>query len=283
VATVTISVTANTPPVANNDTANTNKNTPVTLSVLANDTDANGDLLSVTNLTQPTSGTVVLNSNGTVTYTPKTGFVGTDTFTYTAFDGLAASNVATVTIQVLNRPPVAQNDTASTTKNTATTFSVLANDTDPDGDKLTVTNLSTPTSGKVVLNADGTVTYTPATGFAGTATFTYKAFDGLAYSNTATVTVTVIDRAPVAVNDSATTTKGTAVVISVLSNDSDPDGDPLTVTGLTQPANGTLVLNSNGTITYTPKKGFVGTDTFTYKDSDGTLTSNTATVTIKVG
>jgi hypothetical protein len=127
------------------------------------------------------------------------------------------------------------------------------------------------------------VTYTAATGFVGTATFTYQAFDGLAYSAVTTVTVTVTDRAPVAVNDSSSTTKGTAVTVTILSNDTDPDLDPLTITGLVQPLNGTVVINSNGTVTYTPKKGFTGTDTFTYKDSDGLLTSNTATVTIKVG
>jgi hypothetical protein len=160
------------------------------------------------------------------------------------------------------------------------TVALLGNDTDPDGDKLTVTISTNPTSGKVVLNADGTATYTPNTGFVGTDTFTYKAFDGSAYSNLATVTVSVSNRPPVAVNDTASTSKVAAVIIAVLANDSDPDKDPLTVIGLSQPTNGTIVLNANGTITYTPRKGFTGIDSFTYKLTDGLAQSNLATVTI---
>ena len=158
---------------------------------------------------------------------------------------------------------------------------VLANDTDANGDALSVVGLTQPSSGgAVVLNANGTVTYTPKAGFAGTETFTYKASDGQGQSNLATVTVQVLNRAPVAVNDTANTTKGVATIITVLANDSDPDKDPLTVVSLTQPASGAIVLNANGTITYTPKKGFSGTDSFTYKASDGSALSNVATVTI---
>lgn len=284
VATVTVTV-VNRPPVAVNDTASTNQGKAVAIGVLANDTDPDGDPLSVTNLTVPANGTATV-ANGIVTYTPKSAFVGTDTFTYQASDGSAASNVATVTIQVnatTNTPPVAANDTASTNKNSAVSIPVLANDTDANGDVLSVANLTQPASGStVVLNANGTVTYTPKAGFAGTDTFTYKASDGTAQSNVATVTVQVINRAPVAINDTASAAKNTAVTISVLANDSDPDGDPLTVTGLTQPANGTLTLNANGTVTYTPKKGFTGTDSLTYKASDGSLLSSATTVTISV-
>src|SRR5204863_1203653 len=119
-----------------------------------------------------------LNLNGTVTYTPNTGFTGTDTFTYKASDGTNQSNLATVTIKV-NRAPVATNDNANTTRDTAVTISVLLNDTDPDEDPLMVTGLTQPTLGTVVLNANGTLTYTPPAGFTGTTTFTYKADDGL--------------------------------------------------------------------------------------------------------
>src|SRR5207247_2021246 len=143
----------------------------------------------------------------------KAGFVGSDTFTYKASDGQSQSNMATVTVQVnavTNSPPVATNDSASTNKNTAATIIVLANDTDANGDALTVANLTRPTSGAtVILNSNGTVTYTPKTGFVGTDTFTYQASDGQSQSNVATVTVQVVNRLPVAVNDSATTNKNT--------------------------------------------------------------------------
>jgi hypothetical protein len=253
--------------------------------VLANDSDPDGDALAVTALSTPANGTVLKNADGSVTYTAKSGFVGTDTFTYQATDGAANSNTATVTVQVTaltNSAPVAKNDTATTNKGVPVTIAVLANDTDPDGDLLSVKSFSQPANGSVSVNASGVFTYTPKAGFAGTDTFTYVVSDGTTTSNTATVTIQVVNRPPVAVNDTASTSKGTTVRIPVLANDSDPDGDALTVVGLTQPVNGTLTLNPDGTVSYTPKKGFTGTDSFTYKASDGTTTSNTATVTITV-
>jgi subtilisin-like proprotein convertase family protein len=280
VATVTVQV-VNRAPVAANDNARTNKGTAVTIPVLANDTDADGDTLTVTGLVQPANGTVVINANGTVTYTPKANFVGTESFTYKASDGSSQSNTATVTIAI-NSAPVSANDSATTNKGVPVTIAVLANDTDANGDALSVTSLTQPSSGSVALNANGTVTYTPLSGFVGTVSFTYKASDGLSQSNTATVTIKV-NGVPVASNDTATTNRNTPVTIPVLANDTDPNGDPLTVAGLTQPASGgSVVLNANGTVTYTPPAGFTGTATFTYQASDGTSPSNTATVTVQV-
>ena len=271
-ATVAISV-LNQAPVAANDNASTNQGKPVAIPVLSNDQDPDGDPISVTGVSAPTNGSVVLSSNGIVTYTPKAGFVGTDTFTYQATDGASVSAAATVTVVVnaaTNTAPVATNDLATASKGALVTISVLANDTDADNDPLTVTGLTSPTAGgTVVLNPSGTVSYTPKSGFVGTDTFTYQATDGAGVSNVATVTVQVVNRTPVAVNDTASTRTGVAMNISVLANDSDADKDPLTVTGLTEPTSGAIVLNANGTITYTPKKGFTGTDTFTYKASDG--------------
>jgi hypothetical protein len=177
---------------------------------------------------------------------------------------------------------VAQDDSAGTAKGAAVTVAVLANDSSPNGDPLTVTSLTQPANGMVVLNADGTVTYTPKTGFAGSDSFTYRASDGVSESEVATVTIQVFNHAPVARDDSAVTLKSTAVTIDILANDEDADGDALTVIWLSQPKNGTLVFNANGTITYTPKKGFTGTETFTYKLTDGLAESNIATVTITV-
>jgi hypothetical protein len=281
----TVTVKTNAPPAAANDSATTIQDVPVTVAVLANDTDSNGDALSVTALTQPANGTADLNSTGTVTYTPKAGFAGTDTFTYRASDGLSQSNAASVTVQVTAAPgsgPTAASDSASTNRNQAVIIAVLANDVDPAGHGVTVANLSAPASGKAALNPDGTVTYIPNAGFVGTDRFTYRAFDGMAYSAPATVSVTVVNRPPVGSGDAASTSEGTAVRIPVLANDTDPDADPLTVTGLTSPTTGTAVLNMDGTVTYTPKKGFSGTATFTYKASDGLAQSAPITVTISV-
>ena len=286
-ATVTITiVSVNDVPVANNDLAGTPEDTPVVIPVLANDVDVDGDVLTVATVVQPVNGAVVINQDGTVTYSPKPNFNGTDTFTYRATDGFVLSNIATVTVIVspVNDAPVAYNDSKNTAKNVAVTINVLANDIDVDGNALTVTNLTQPAHGTAVLNLNGTVTYTPANNYVGTDSFTYTAYDGAATSNVATVAISIgnTNTAPVAYNDTATTPEDTAIVIPVLVNDTDVDGDPLAVTSLTQPVHGTVVANQNGTVTYTPSANYNGTDVFTYRATDGTLSSNIATVTVTI-
>jgi hypothetical protein len=136
----------------------------------------------------------------------------------------------------------------------------------------------------VVLNPDGTVTYTPNVGFKGIDAYTYTISDGTDTA-TATVTISVANALPVAVDDDAATAPGTATTIDVLATDFDPNGDPLTVVSVTQPAGGTatgvVVLNPDGTVTFTPHPAFRGTATFTYTISDGTDIA-TATVTVVV-
>jgi VCBS repeat-containing protein len=161
--------------------------------VLANDTDADLDPLSASLLDGPSDGSVSLNADGSFTYTPDPDFYGADSFTYKASDGSLDSCVATVAITVngVNDPPVASDDSATTQEGTPVVVDVLANDTDPDGDPLTVAIADPPLSGTAVVNADNTVTYTPFTGFTGIDSFTYVANDGLADSNVAAVAVTV--------------------------------------------------------------------------------------------
>ena len=187
----------------------------------------------------------------------------------------------------VNNPPVAQDDTASTLEGNAVQIAVLDNDSDPDGDPLTVATITQPSNGSVSINPDGTLTYTPDEGFFGTDSFTYRASDGELLSDPAMVLVTVkqaepFNNPPVANDDTATTTQGLAVQIGVLENDSDPDGDLLTVGTVTQPSNGSVSINHDGTITYTPEAGFFGSDSFTYRASDGELLSDPATVLVTV-
>ena len=171
---------------------------------------------------------------------------------------------------------------------------VLGNDSDADGDALTAVLASGPASGSLALNGDGSFSYTPNAGFAGTDSFTYRAFDGALYSNSATVSITVnaaVNAPPVAKDDSATaamrkTTSYTPMVISVLANDSDPDGslDPASVSIAAAPnKGGTVAVNADGTVSYTPKLKFRGKETFKYsvRDQAGAL-SNVATVTVNV-
>ncbi len=288
----TVTITVNSAPVAVNDLYSTDEDTPLAITlpgVLGNDTDADSDTLTAVVVTQPTSGTLAINADGSFTYTPNANFSGTDSFTYRANDGFENSNIATVTITVnsVNDAPVATADSYSTPTDTALVVSgagVLANDTDTDGDDLTAVVVDQPTSGSLAFNADGTFTYTPSSGFQGTDSFTYQASDGLANSNVVTVTITV-NNAPVAVADSYTTDEDTPLTVAiegVLENDTDADADTLTAAVVDQPALGSLTLNSNGTFTYTPETNFSGTDTFTYRASDGINDSNLATVTITV-
>jgi VCBS repeat-containing protein len=161
--------------------------------VLANDSDPDGDSLAVTDVTAPANGTAAANPDGTITYTPDPGFVGTDEFRYTISDGTSTSS-ARVTVTVAPRPnsdPVANDDAATTKKNKAVRIAVLANDTDPDGDPLVVGSVSEAPHGTVTINADGTVTYRPDNGYSGTDSFTYTASDGRGGRDTATVSIVV--------------------------------------------------------------------------------------------
>ncbi|MEL6763343.1 MAG: Ig-like domain-containing protein, partial [Cyanobacteria bacterium J06607_6] len=271
-------------PVAVEDTATTDEDLPVTITVLANDTDADADELTVTAVGTATNGEVVINEDGTVTYTPTAGFSGEDSFTYTISDGSeeVTASVA-VTVNNLNEAPVANEDTATTEEDAPVTIEVLANDTDADADELTVTAVGTPTSGTAAINDDGTVTYTPTVGFSGEDSFTYTVSDGSEeVTGSVAVTVTNINEAPVAVEDTATTEEDTPVVIEVLANDTDADADDkLSITAVDAAPNGTVDINEDGTVTYTPTAGFNGEDTFTYTISDG-LEESTAAVTVTV-
>jgi len=282
------STCADNPPLAVDDTATTTTGTPVTINVVANDGDPDGDTISVSAAGDPPHGSTVNNHDGTVTYTPDAGYAGSDGFSYTISDGRGGSDTANVAVTVTsagNRPPVANDDTATTQEDTSKTIDVVANDTDQDGDSLTITDFSDPAHGSAAYNQDNTLTYTPDAGYVGADSFTYTVGDGRGGSDTATVHVTVTEapnRAPDAVNDTVTTTKGEAVRVVVTANDTDPDGDALSVTGVTSPGHGTTVNNGDGTVTYTPAAGFTGTDTFQYTISDGHGHTDSATVTIFV-
>ena len=294
-ATVTIGVGLDAP-VASDDAYATFRNQDLVVDedagVLANDVDPAEEPLVAVLVDDVAEGTLVLAADGGFTYQPDAGFVDTDAFTYVASNGEDVSVVATVTITVTNRPPVTNPDTYSMFRNgtltTTTANDVLTNDTDPDGDPLTAVLITPPASGTLTLNPNGTFTYTPPTGFTGPATFTYAANDDLTNGNTATVTITVSNRPPTAVNDpSYATAIDTPLVVpapGLLGNDSDPDGDTLTVTATTQPTGGagSVTVNPNGSFTYTPTTGYTGTTTFTYTANDG-LTTDTATATITVG
>jgi VCBS repeat-containing protein len=292
-----VSMTWRHPPVAVDDAYGTARNATLSVSggqgVLANDDDTPEDVLTASLVAGADRGTVTVAPDGGFTYTPEPNYTGPDTFTYRARDAFGSvSNTATVTIAVtqVNRAPVANDDAYAVESETDLVViapGVLDNDSDPDGDPLTVSLGTDVANGTLDLQLDGSFTYTPNANYFGTDTFTYIASDGELASAPATVTITVtaVNDAPVAVDDAYGTAFETELVVDapgVLDNDADPDGDTLTVTLGTDVANGTLDLQPDGSFTYTPDAAFSGNDTFTYTASDGVLTSAATTVTITV-
>ncbi len=295
---VTVSITVNPvndAPVAVNDAATLAEGASSDVNVAANDTDVDGtiDLTSIVITQQPVNGTLVVNANGTVTYTHNGSETTSDSFKYTIRDNSGAvSNIATVTLTItpVNDAPVAVNDAGTLDEGGTTSINVAANDTDVDGtiDVATIAIVALPANGNAVANADGTVTYTHNGSETTSDSFTYTIKDnnGLV-SNVATVVITVnpVNDAPVAVNDVGNTTSGGITNINVASNDTDADGtvDVATVVIVTLPTNGTAVANADGTVTYTHDGSATTSDSFTYtiKDNLG-LVSNVGTVNVTI-
>ncbi len=283
---ITISYTPpNTAPVADDDSATTDEDAPTDIDVLSNDNDANDDALSAAVVSGPSHGSVSPNSNGSFTYTPNANYNGGDSFTYKASDGRGGEDTATVniTVNAINDAPVADNQSVSTNEDTDKGITLTA--TDAENDPLTFSVVDTPTHG-TLSGTGANLTYHPAANYNGSDSFTYKANDGSADSNVATVSITVnaVNDAPVAANDSAITDEDTPTDIDVLSNDPDDDSaaDTLSVSSFTQPANGTVSENADGSLKYTPNADYNGADLFTYRATDGTEESNTAIVSILV-
>ncbi len=281
---------ANVAPVAKDDTGETTSGKEVTIDVLANDTDADGDTLTVVRFDQGANGSVKL-VDGKLVYTPAAGFSGTDTFDYVITDPAGHEAKATVTVTVkaptANTPPVGNADTGETVTGTAVTIPVLANDEDAEGDELSIASFTQAAHGTVTQDGDKLV-YTPAAGFTDTDTFTYVVQDSAGNKgNEATVTITCAcggdgNVPPVATADTAESTSGTPVPIAVLANDTDADDDKLSVVSFTQGAKGGTVTQSGDTLTYTPKADFTGTDTFEYVITDTADHKVTGTVTVTV-
>ena len=286
-----IVTSADAPPVANEDSIVTDENTAITFDPLANDTDADGDKLGIAATTSPSHGKVT-NNEFTLTYTPDPNYSGPDSFTYIISDGFGglAEGTVNVTVNAINEAPVASNDSHTIAEDGTLVVpakGVLANDSDNDGDPLSAVLVSGPTHGTVVLNADGAFSYTPASNYNGPDSFTYHANDGSLDSNLATVSLTVnpVNDAPVAANDSYATDEDVQLVVAtpgVRGNDSDVDNDPFTAALVSGPAHGSVALSADGSFVYSPDANYNGADSFTYKNNDGGLDSNVATVSLTV-
>ena len=296
----------NDPPDAQDDSVEGNYNAPVTIPVLGNDSDPDGDPLSnPVIVTGPANGTVTVNPDGTITYTPAPDFCGDDMFTYEVNDG-EFSDQADVSVTIpcpANKPPTATDDIYDVTEDTILNVDdiegVLANDSDPDNDPLSVSEVvNQPTNGQLTVNPDGSFSYEPTANFCGTDGFDYVVSDGNGGTDEGHVTLNVacVNDPPIAKDDTGTTQENLAVTIDVLGNDSDDpsENDPIHISSVDPNSQfgGTITNNGDGSVVYTPPADFAGTDSFTYEICDDPsgqpgLTSadslcDTATVTVTV-
>ncbi|MFH0271101.1 tandem-95 repeat protein [Vibrio jasicida] len=260
-------------PVAEDDNIQTDEDIPVTIDVLANDTDQDSENLSIESATVPDEQGTVEIVDGELIFTPAEDFNGDATVTYVVTDG-EMTDEASVTISVnpVNDAPVAVDDIATTDEDTPVTIDVLSNDTDLDNDTLTIVSASVPIEQGIVEIVDGKLVFTPAESFNGEATITYVVSDGeLTDEATVSVTVNPVNDAPIANDDSATTDEDTPVTIDVLPNDTDVDGDTLTIVNASVPAEQGTVEIVDGKLVFTPAENFNGEATISYTVSDGAL------------
>lgn len=271
-------------PAAVADTFYCNEDGSINANVLANDADAEGDAICVTQMSSPSNGVLTFPGDGTFTYTPNANWNGSDSFTYKGSDGIADSAVVSVslTVNAVNDAPVAADDNASCTEDSPVVIAVLANDSDIENDTLTPVKMSDPANGAVVLNADKTFTYTPNPNWFGADSFTYKVNDGGLDSGIATVHIGVANSACATADSYKVQANGMLAIVApgLLANDS--AGDSLWVVRDSGPSHGLLSLNPDGSFIYVPNQGFVGIDTFTYHATDGMIDTSVVTVTLDV-
>jgi hypothetical protein len=282
-------------PVAVDDVIATSEDAPLLLAapgVVDNDSDVDADALSVSLASPAAHGTLVLDVNGGVSYTPNADFYGADAFTYVVQDGQGGSDTANVSITVIavNDPPAATTDAFSTDEDVPLAIAapgILANDTDVEGDALQAERESGPSHGELTLNPDGSFLYTPDRNFFGGDTFTYRVRDGNGGLANGTVVLAVrpINDAPRTNSDSYATDEDVLLTVDppgLLWNDGDVDGDDLVASLSSPPQHGVLELTAGGGFEYTPHPDFYGIDTFTYLVDDGNGGNQTGTATITV-
>jgi hypothetical protein len=292
--TVAVDVVAvNDPPYVTDTTATTRHDGPVGIGVHFDDYDSPPVTGPV--ITQPANGSVSYDAATGFTYTPKAGFVGEDSFTYTVTDSAGLSATGTVGVSVLNDAPTATNDSYGTVRDVPLVVDaehgLLAGEFDSDGDPFTVISFTKTSFGSLIVHPDGSFTYTPDAGYIGFDHFEYTVADDLGAERTAFVNLyvdTPPNRAPVLVDDRYEGEEGSAqygdllLDLTPLLNDTDPDGDELRIVGVGPASSGGLTqLTQNNVVYYVPPRGFVGVDTFTYQVSDGRATVE-ATITVTV-
>lgn len=322
--------TQNIRPTAVNDSATVFANETSVLDLLSNDNDPNGDSLTIINFRQPLKGTATLNADQTISYRPDNNYIGKDKIDYWLFDGALYSSMGSVYITVnekssgfedqpeereeskeaSNQRPVAKGERTVVLMNNTSTLYPLSNDTDINGDALSIVDFRLAKNGVAKLNDNQTLSYTPNQNFTGFDEIDYWITDGQLISSMATLSIMVesshsenidsdaesdvdsttdnntdnneVNIRPTTVTDYITVAKNRAIDIDIIANDFDPNDDDLRVIDFRPAKNGQARLNANNTINYTPQLGFTGTDRIDYWLTDGELISSMAIVYITV-
>lgn len=278
-----LGVVMNVAPLAVADTVNTSHHTPLTIFPLDNDSDRNGDPLTITDMSQPSKGGSVVVSGNAVEYTPRRMFAGVEQISYTVSDGTGGTAVGTISITVPNVAPVAHDDATATQPGTAVYYPVLVNDSDTNDDALTVLSIGQPANGAASIQ-DNLIVYTSTSDFLGQVTIDYTIGDGRNGNSSARLIIDVATNAngaPVAQSDAPATERDASLQIRVLDNDMDPNRDAITLVAVSTPIFGSASIDGD-IIRYTPSRGFIGVDTFEYtiRDAKGLTASTAVTVAV---
>jgi predicted chitinase len=258
----------------------------ITLKPLEAAFDADGDALSAQVVAGPAHGQLIVNADGSLSYRPNADYHGSDSFSYRVSDGSAASGVATVALSVaaVNDAPVAREGSVTVREDGSVVIDLRLLGTDVDSPALQALVLAAPAHGTLTTNPDGTCTYTPAPDFNGTDVLRFVLTDGELQSNEAsfTFTVTPVNDAPVLADASAQVDEDGSVTLDALASAHDADGDALTLEIVDAPVHGSLIVHADGRYTYTPNADFFGSDSFSYRVSDGQAASAIATVNVTI-
>jgi large repetitive protein len=272
----------NRPPDAVDDELRSRPGRTMRTNVLRNDSDPDGDVLSVRpNANRTDSGTFSVAADGAFAYTPRYGFAGGDSVSYTVSDSRGGSDTATVWIQVENAPPVVENEHFRIRPAATLRANLLANHYDPDGDTITVTS-------RLNVKRDGNFTSTPAPGFIGRESFGYAVQDQYGLISGGRIVIEVVNEAPVAANHRFRIRNDETASGNLLVGASDPDGDPIRLHPFSVTADartkegGSLRIDRDGGFNYLPLPGFVGRDSFGYTIIDGYQATGAGTVTVDV-
>ncbi len=285
--------TCNTPPVPQSDNYVINEDSTLSANVLTNDSDPENQAMSVSLINDVSNGNLILNSNGSFSFTPNSNYFGSDNFIYEVCDNasppLCATELVNITINTVNDSPDTTPDLFSGMEDNQITGNVLLNDSDVDGNTLTTTVFTNPLNGTLTLQSNGDFTYIPSSNYFGNDLFVYEVCDNgtpsICLTETVNLSLSPIDDAPITVADLLTIDEDNTGDGNVLTNDTEVENQPMTTMLISTVSNGTLILLPNGGFTYIPDANYYGNDTFIYQACDNSspaqCTKETATIIIQ--